>query len=504
MMCLNWKKSGISATNTEWMSKSRLLSLPLLFFIVYFSSPATNYAQLSQEINTIIESSRASNSFWAVQVRDGHGNLIQNLNGDKLVRPASNLKVVTSGALLDRLGPEFYFETTLYGRGEQAGNVWAGDLVIKGVGDPSIDGKFYNDDPLFVFEKWVNAFIVKGISRIDGDIFGFDGLFDDMPYPRGWEWDDLSYYYAPKISALSFNSNVVNLEVTAEGPIGSIPQITWSPFNTPYVQFVNEQMITPPGSRFEESYRRVLGTNTIILRSTLPQGYYDSEPLTVSNPSYYFLDTFVRYMEMRGIEVNGSIHVQSDFYQWSDEDLIPIDRHRSVSLYRLIDRLNQESDNFYTEMLIKKMGHLEYNAQGTTELGLRVLKQYMHEMSFDTTAIQLRDGSGMAPATLLNIADFNRYLYLIRESDYFPYLLNSMAVAGETGTLGHRFRNTPLRGKFVGKTGFVSGVRALSGYLRTASGEDLTISLVTNNYSVQTSHVDIIHQRILDYLYHKY
>ena len=504
MICSNWKKSGTSVLNKAGMKKSRRLYLPLFLFMLYFSFPASIYAQLSHEIETIIESSRASNAFWAVQVRDSRGNLIQNLNGDKLMRPASNLKIVTSGALLNRLGPEFYFETILFGRGEQIDNIWVGDLVIKGAGDPSIDGNFFNDDPMYVFEKWVNALQSKGISRIDGDIFGFDGLFDDVPYPRGWEWDDLSYYYAPKINALSFNSNVVNLEVIAEGPIGTKPEIQWSPFNTPYVQFINEQMITHPGSGFEESYRRVLGTNTIILRSTLPQGYYETEPLTVSNPAYYFLDTFVRYMELRGIEVNGSFYVESDYYQWSDEGLTPIDRHRSVPLYRLIERLNQESDNFYTEMLMKKMGHLEYNVQGTTELGLQVLRQFMHEMQFDTTAIQLRDGSGMAPATLLNITDYNNYLHRVRESDFFPYLLNSLAVAGESGTLGHRFRNTPMRGKFIGKTGFVSGVRALSGYLQTESGESLTISLVTNNYTVRTSHIDFIHQQILDYLYHNY
>lgn len=504
MIFSNRKRSGISATETGDMKKSRFLLFPLLILSLQFSFPDTSNAQLSKEIGTIIETSRASNAFWAVQIRDSQGNLIEDLNGNKLIRPASNLKLLTSAALLSRLGPDFYFETTLYGRGEQLDNVWIGDLVIEGVGDPSIDGIFYNDDPLHVFEKWVNTLISRGISRIEGDIFGFDGLFDDVPYPRGWEWDDLSYYYAPKISALSFNSNVVNLEVTAEGPIGSHPEIAWSPFNTPYVKFINEQIITPPGSRFEESYRRILGTNTIILRSTLPQGYYEKEPLTVSNPSFYFLDTLLRYMELRGIEVMGSIFVESNYYSWSNEGLVPIDRHRSEPLYRLIERLNQESDNFYTEMLIKKLGYLEYNVQGTTELGLLVLKKYMQEMQFDTSAVLLRDGSGMAPATLLNITDFNRFLYLIRGYDYFPHLYSSMAVAGEIGTLSHRFRNTPLRGNFVGKTGFVSGVRALSGYLTTASGEDLTVSLVTNNYSVRTSHVDFIHQQILDYLFNNY
>lgn len=374
MICSNWRRSGISVIETGVMNKNRLFLLPLFILTLYFSFPGTNYAQLSGEIKSIIDSSRASNAFWAVQIRDSQGNIVEELNGDKLIRPASNLKLLTSGALLARLGPDFYFETTLYGRGEQVESVWIGDLVIEGVGDPSIDGRFYNDNPFYVFEKWANTLITNGISRIDGDIFGFDGLFDDVPYPRGWEWDDLSYYYAPEISALSFNSNVVNLEVTADGPVGSSPEIVWSPFNTPYVEFINEQIITPTGTRYEESYRRILGSNTIVLRSTLPQGYYETEPLTVTNPSFFFLDTFVRYLEIRGIEIMGSIFVESDYYQWSNENLVPIDIHRSEPLYRLIERLNQESDNFYTEMLIKKMGHLEYNVQGDNRVGITGIK----------------------------------------------------------------------------------------------------------------------------------
>ena len=504
MTCSNWKRSGISVTKTGNMKINRLYLLPLFIFTFYFSFPITNHAQVSEEIDSIIKNSQASNAFWAVQIIDSKGNLIENLNGDKLIRPASNLKLLTSGALLSRLGPDFYFETTLYGRGAQVDHIWVGDLVIEGDGDPSIDGNFYNDDPFHVFEKWVDTLISRGITRVDGDIIGFDGLYDQVPYPRGWEWDDLSYYYAPEINALSFNSNVVNLEVKAVGPVGSKPQITWSPFNTPYVEFINEQIITPGDTRYDESYRRILGTNTILLRSTLPQGYIETEPLTVLNPSTYFLDTFVRYMESRGIEVQGSIIVESDYYQWSDEGLETIDIHRSVPLYRLIERLNQESDNFYTEMLTKKMGHLENNVQGTTELGLEALMQFMAEMKFDTSAVTLRDGSGMAPATLLNVSDFNRYLYLIRGYDYFPYLYNSMAVAGENGTLENRFRNSSLRGRFVGKTGFVSGVRALSGYLKTASDDTLTITIVTNNYSAQTSHIDFIHQQIMEYLFTNY
>jgi serine-type D-Ala-D-Ala carboxypeptidase/endopeptidase (penicillin-binding protein 4) len=482
--------------------KKLLIIIFPLFVITGFHQNVR--AQLSDDIQALIDNSRAANAFWAVQVRDSSGTVLENLNGDKLFRPASNLKLITSGALLDRLGPDYRFRTVLYGRGEQHDDTWVGDLIVKGSGDPSINGDFANGNSLYLFEEWADLFEAKGITRIQGDLIGFDGLFDDIPYPKGWEWDDLSYYYAPEISALSFNSNVVDLEVIANGRVGSRPEIQWSPFNTPYVEFVNEQMITAPGTGYDESYRRVLGTNTIILRSTLPQGYYETEPLTVTAPSYYFMDTFYRYMELRGVEITGRIFVDSDFYAWSERNLTPLHVNVSVPIHRMVERLNQESDNFYAEMLLKKLGAHIYGVQGTTELGLDILKDYMHEMQFDTVSVSLRDGSGMAPATLLKVSDLNRFLLNVREKSYFPYLYQSLAVGGVSGTLSHRFRNSTVRGSFNGKTGFVSGVRALSGYLDTNSGQQLAVTLITNNYTERTAHVDFIHQRILEYLYDIY
>lgn len=471
--------------------------------LLFFSVPAHSQTQVSDSILNLISTSRASNALWAIQVRDSSGNVLESYNAGKTVRPASNLKLVSSGAYLDILGPEFQFSTKLYGQGMQSDSVWSGDLVVEGSGDPSIDGTFYEDDPLFLFEKWTNLLKRKGIKKIEGNMVGNNGLFDDVPYPEGWEWSDLSFYYAPEISALSFNSNVVDLEVIADGPVGSTPDIQWFPFNTPYVEFVNEQQITPRGSEYDESYRRVLGTNVIILRSTLPQGYYETEPLSVLEPAYYFMDTFQRYLEKSGIEVTGQIFIDSNYY-FDHSGMELLDEHKSEPLHKLVRWMNRESDNFYTEMFLKKTVAEVYEVQGSTELGLEMLKEYMYEMDFDTTLVSLRDASGMAPATLLKAEDYNQYLLKVKEKDYFPYLYESLSVGGVNGTLSYRFRNSTVHGNFYGKTGFVSGVRALSGYLDTKSGQQLIVSIFTNNYTAKTSHVDLIHQRILEYLYSEY
>ncbi len=472
----------------------------LLLICILFAGTVPVSAQISSEIDFMIDRSRANDAFWAIQVTDSTGRVVEDLNAHKLIRPASNLKLISSGAFLDQLGQDFRFTTTLYGRGEIASNRWTGDLIVEGSGDPSINGEFY-DDPLFLFEEWYQVLDSLGIEQVDGSIIAYEGLFDDVPYPRGWEWDDLSYYYAPEISSLSFNFNVVDLEVLADGAIGSTPEIEWFPFNTPYVEFVNQQTITPPGTKFDESYRRVLGTNTIILRSTLPQGYYETEPLSVMSPSTYFIDTFSRYLEMRGVEVKGQLIVESDYHSWSTDGLRELASHTSRPLHDMITWLNRESDNLFTEMLAKKVGSDAYNTQGSTDLGLQVIRDFMHSAGIDTTVIRLRDASGMAPANLIRASDLNHYLNYIRGKSWFNTMYESLSVGGVNGTLSHRFRNSMLRENFYGKTGFMSGVRTLSGYLTTKSNEQLTVTIATNNYTTSTGHVDWIHEQILEFLY---
>lgn len=484
-------------------TNSRIFILTCVAMLFVFAPVLRAQTQVSDTILNLIVNSRAADAFWSVQVRDSTGTVLESYNADKIIRPASNLKLVSSGAYLEMLGPDFQFTTRLYGEGSQAGEVWSGDLVIEGSGDPSISGDLYNEEPLFLFEKWAGILLEKGITKIDGNLVGNDGLFDDIPYPQGWEWDDLSFYYAPEISALSFNGNVVELEVIADGPVGSTPEIQWFPFNTPYVEFVNEQLITPRTSKYDESYRRVLGTNVIILRNTLPQGYYETEPLSVLEPSYYFMDTLKRYFEKRGIEITGDIFIDSS-YHFSGSGMMLLDEHQSKPLHSLIQWMNRESDNFYTEMFLKKSVAEVYDVQGSTELGLEMLKDYMAEMKFDTTLVSLKDASGMAPASLLRAGDLNQYLLNVKKKEYFPYLYESLSVGGINGTLGHRFRNSTINGNFYGKTGYVSGVRSLSGYLNTTSGQQVVVTIFTNNYTSKTSHVDSVHQRILEFLYSAY
>lgn len=458
----------------------------------------------SPEIVQTVENSKANDAFWSVIVRDSTGKILEGYNFDKLIHPASNLKLLTSAAILDELGDDFTYKTGMYGFGYQEGGNWQGDIIIKGVGDPSISGEYYNEDRFHVFDKFYTAIDTLGIRQINGDLIGSNAYFDQQPYPKGWSWDDLSFYYGVETSALSFNENAVDLTVFADNEVGETPRIQWFPFDTDYVNFINEQVITPSSSEYDEFYQRILGTNTIILRSKVPQNYVEKESLSVMNASMFFMDTFKKYLRDGAIALGGRIIIDEQKQDGNEDEYTLLSMHESEPVRDLLKQINKESSNFYTEMMLKTAAAEHYGAQGSTELGLALVKDFALSMEMDTTKIELTDGSGMAPATLMTVEDLTKLMVEMQERPDFAAYKNSMSLAGIDGSLQHRFKNTPLYRKIYGKTGYVSGVRALSGYMTAASGKPLIFSIITNNHTEKTSYIDAVHDSILLQIHRKY
>ncbi|AXJ01625.1 D-alanyl-D-alanine carboxypeptidase [Cyclonatronum proteinivorum] len=463
---------------------------------------ASELASVAERIEALISQSVTADAVWAVSVRSEAGEELVRLNSNTPMRMASNSKLFVTAGLLHGLGPTFRFRTTIYGDGELVGDVWEGDIHIAGAGDPSIDKYHYDDDAMHVFDALIRQLQERGITHISGDIFGNEGLFDDVRYPRGWEWDDLSYYYAPEISALSFNRNCIDLTVRAVGPVGSEPQITWFPFNTDYVNLVNEQLITPRSVRFNESYARVLGTNTIMLRSTLPQGYLEKESLTITDPALFFIDSFSKQADFSGLSWIGELIPDQRQRNWSGFEKLA--SHESEPLAVLLRRVNAESDNFYTEMLTKSLAAYSLEAQGTTEAGLELIFGELSALGLDTNQLRLRDASGMASANLGTASVITALLHAMQSSPHHTEWENTFARAGYSGTLENRFIASPVMGNMYAKTGFITGVRTLSGYLDVPSGTRLYFSILTNNFTSRVATVDSVHERILNLLWQEF
>jgi D-alanyl-D-alanine carboxypeptidase/D-alanyl-D-alanine-endopeptidase (penicillin-binding protein 4) len=456
---------------------------------------------LLPKIKKIIKHNKARHAFWALAVRDTTGKMLQCFHTQKLMRPASNLKLLTAATALHELGPDFRFETPVYGRGELEDSVWAGDIIIRGKGDPSISGLFYDEDRLYVMEEFYQALKMKGIQKIKGNIIANDSYFDRKPYPEGWEWDDFSHYYAPEVNALSFNNNAVDITIYGNGNVGDEPAIEWFPFNTDYVNFVNDQQITPKKAYYVGHFRRLLGTNTIELKSSIPKGLVVRKSLPISDPPLYFINTLKQYLEKEGIKVTGHLVVNSRSRNWHSPLYKKLAVHLSPPLRKITKHMMKKSDNFYAEMLLKTIAAEHFHTQGTTELGISLEKQYASSLGIHLSNINLSDGSGMSAYDLITTGALSKLLVIMRNK--FAYT-NSLSVGGVDGTLEYRFNRTPLAGRVIAKTGYVSGVRSISGYLKTKTDNTLIFSLITNNYEIPTRYVNSTEGSILKVLYNHY
>lgn len=493
------------------------LKLCIACLLTIFATGINGY---TQDISKIIDTSNHPEAFWSLTVLDEDGNTLEAINDNKLIIPASNQKLYTLAAVLDRLGPDYKYATKIYGDGRLENGTWKGNLIIAGSGDPSISGFLYDEDRYYVFNELYNQLKDFGIERIEGEVLANETYFDDQVYPKGWDWYDLTFYYGVEVSALSFNNNAVDIEVFAEGNVGDKPRVTHFPSTYPVqlakgpldrlefpgITIVNNQAIAERYTKYDEDYKRKPGTNVLKLGSMLPQGYYEDEALAITNAGFFFVESFEQYLNEQGIKVNPSeehrIKDYTPFKELGDFEVLAT--HYSKPLAELVKWANKESDNFYVEMMLKTLAAEFQEIPGTFDNGIQEVRNFLAEQELDTTLVLMNDGSGLAMGNYTTTSNISRLLSQMKAHASFTEFYNSFPIAGIDGTIAHRFKGTELYTNLRAKTGYVGGVRTLSGYFTTKTGNEIIFSLATNHFVGKVRYVDATHQQIIEALYEKY
>lgn len=476
------------------MNRIKFFNLVVFVFLLTQNSAA-------QSTHEFIESLSNQEAFWSLTVLNEQGVKVEDVNSHKLIIPASNQKLYTLAAVLDRLGSDFRYTTNIYGSGKLVGSTWQGDLIIKGSGDPTISGFLYNDDREFVFKSFLAQLKSKGISKIDGSLIADVSYFDNEVYPTGWDWYDLSFYYGVEIAPLSFNNNAFDLIVDASGNIGERPSISYYP-EIEDLDIINNQEIVTADRKYDEYYRRKLGHNKVELASKLPQNYIETESLSIDNAGLFFIKSFELFLKNNGIQISNSSS-NSEGCSAFDCSVI-LASHTSKPLSELVDWANKESDNFYTEMLIKTLAAEKQGIPGTFDNGIKEVRMFLAEQNVDTNLVKMNDGSGLASGNFTTTANLSQLLFSMKSHKEADVFLNSLPVAGINGSIAYRFKGTELYNNLRAKTGYVGGVRTLSGFMTTSSGKEITFSLATNHFIGKVRPVDNAHQQLLEYLYAKY
>ena len=458
---------------------------------------------LQQDLNHLFRDKSTPPAIWGVHIRSLDRNqTLYSLNSRTLLIPASTLKIVTLAAAVEQLGWDFTFDTRLIATGPIKDGVLNGDLIVQGSGDPTID----NENNLFT--DWAKKLKMAGITRITGRLIGDDRALDagaTWPGTRlgtGWSWDDLIFGFAAPTSALTYRENIVHLIITPGPAAGRTPSAHIDQ-SASGLRLVNRTVTGPRHSQSSLRLLRLPGQATLELRGAIPA---DTEPIrlpvSVDDPTLFFLRAFHHTLLREGIEVMGNIvdidDIDSKTVLQSEENSQLLLDHQSPPLSEFAISMMKRSQNLYAETIFRTLGDKQGRTIGT---GQAVVKDLLESWSIETDQFIILDGSGLSRYNYITPEALVRVLEHIRLNSQSATIFEAtLPIAGQDGTLAHRMKGTNATGNARAKTGTMSNVSGLSGFVQTRDGETLVFAILANNYKSRSSAITRIIDRAVEQL----
>lgn len=407
-----------------------------------------------------------------------NGQILYNHLGDTRLRPASNLKLLTAAAALAVLGEGYTFSTEIFMNGKMKGNVLKGDLFLKGKGDPTLLQEN--------FEKMAKDLRQKGIKKIEGNVLGDDSWYDQVRYSLDLPWSDEQTYYGAPISALTasptkeYDAGTVLLKLKPNKLTGRKASISLVPRTNP-LKVINRTSTVPADQDTKLIIERAHSTNTVIIRGSIRQNSkIKKEWIAVRNPTHYAVDLFAEALKNQGIVATGK---RGEGQTPSSAHLMI--KHSSMPLAKLLIPFMKLSNNGHAEILVKEMGKVN-SGEGSWDKGLEVIRAQLPRFGINPAQIVMRDGSGVSHVNLITANQLSGLLFSVQKEKWFPALRQSLPMAGAAekmkgGTMRKRLGDSQLAGKIRAKTGTISTVSSLSGYVQTRSGGTFIFSILLNN-----------------------
>jgi len=445
--------------------------------------------ELQTRIKEVLAKPELSSAMVGIKVVSlDNGRVLYEENAAKLLRPASNMKLYTVAAALDRLSPDYRFSTSVYAstRPDAAGVVH-GNLTIYGRGDPSIAARFNSGDYVKAIDDLAARIVAAGVKRVEGDIVGDESYFVGPKYGSGWNWEDLTWYYGAEITPLTVNDNALDLFIKPGTAIGQPALITTGPPD-PLLTIVNKVITSAKGSKREFSIHRGLGENTITITGSIPledRGYTGG--IGISHPGLLFVYMLRSSLAQKGVTITGAsrISVSSNAVQNEIATL------QSPPFSVIAAQTLKPSQNLYTELILRTLGKVapppppsttSNLPQTSEELGLEAVKTFLKTVGLRPEALVLDDGSGLSRNDMITAEASVQLLTFMSKHRYATVFRDALPIAGIDGTLRNRFKGTPAENNVRAKTGSLSSAASLGGYMTTAGGEKLAFSIMVNNY----------------------
>jgi serine-type D-Ala-D-Ala carboxypeptidase/endopeptidase (penicillin-binding protein 4) len=449
--------------------------------------------QLRADIDTLLDQPGHQHGIWGVVVESlGRTERLFERNPRTLLVPASTMKLVSAAVASETVGWEYTFETRLLATGAIANGVLDGDLVIAGGGDPSILGRPPHD----TLAPWLNALRARGVTRVTGRVIGDD---DDGEEPRpgfAWSWEDMGYTYGALPGALNLAENAVEITVSP-GNREDLPTVMDVPPAARGLGIVNRSTTGPAGSAEELWPEWRPGDSALAINGTIPAGSRPSVvPVAAGNPTLWAATALRNALLDAGIDVEGPA---------CDVDALPVKPfrgdatvlyvHHSPPLSELARPLLAESINLYAEAFLR-LATGRVGAR-TADAALDAARLRLQGWGVPKEAVQIVDGSGLSRRDVIAPEALTAILRRFADASNQSPWMRAMPVAGRDGTLASRMKGTPAEGNARAKSGSMSNIRSLAGYVTTADGEPLVFAIMANNFEGSAANVVATIDRIV-------
>jgi D-alanyl-D-alanine carboxypeptidase/D-alanyl-D-alanine-endopeptidase (penicillin-binding protein 4) len=390
--------------------------------------------------------------------------------------PASTMKVVTTAAALELLGPDFCFQTKLEIDGTlNSKGVLNGNLYIRGGGDPTLGSEHLGDKDFLI--KWVEEIKKVGIKKITGQIIADGTIYDDQGVNPKWTWEDIGNYYAAGAYGISYMDNTYQL-VLRSGIEGTTPEILRMNPDIPSLTFENyltSTLITSDNSTIYGAPH----SNLRGIRGEIPANR--SEFIVkgdIPNPGLLLAEQFQDKLIDSGIDIH---QLPSDIVsKTTDRRVILV--QESPPLKEIIKETNIHSNNGYCEQIFRYLA-LQKNAIATSNGAVQVVRSFWKSKGLPVEQLFMYDGCGLSPVDAVSsqfLVDLLIYMQTISPNK--EAFFNSLPVAGESGTLTNFLEKTALQGKVHAKSGTISRVKCYAGFIDLKEKNYVFAIMVNNPY----------------------
>lgn len=452
--------------------------------------------RFAERAESLVSAAPVNKGEWGLLVVDAAtGETLYEKNADRFFTPASNMKLLTTALVLDKLGPDFRFRTTVETHGAIAQGVLSDDLILVGRGDPNLSNRKFPFDVKEEFDgpsekvliELADQVVAHGVKEISGDIVGDDSYFPRDRYPHGWEIDDMVWEYGAAISAIVLDDNTVTLTLTPGEKAGDRIVGAVEPA-TPDFAVRNEVTTSDRAEKADLTLVREPGSNMVVLSGTLPA---KSAPrklvLAIQEPAQHAASMLARLLAERGVRFWGTARANHE-PDPAEASRTVLAEHESLPLGDTLKLVNKISQNLHTEMLLRTAARQQGRWAKSDDL-LKFPEEFYAKVGIAPGDVLEEDGSGMSRHDLVTPRALVALLLYAHKQSWFPVYFGSLPVAGIDGTLNDRMKKAGMVGRIHAKTGSVEHVKNLSGYADTPGGRRLIFSFLSNNENVQDRQV---------------